>query len=425
MDEASLLDLHRRIATQLDLHTLLVTPVHRLPPELLSEVFLYYRDALVRDNNALDVLFRLENNIVRVCPSWRAAAYGTPHLWTRLTVPRAKMFLDSYVHRFLPLSGNLPLILDSRSADGVLQPFLHLLRPHAFRWESARLAGDWDDFNSIEPVDAPLLRRMELHLLKDVEVPLEFLSSAPQLRELRLRMPSMFSARSLAPASALTFLRIHVQSALLPNIRSVLLESADTLEDLQVSVFNGFLGNDAPDMMPIELRQLKRLRFVYKTCTLLDHIHAPGIVELSLGGPNKKMPRTLLQYLERVAPIATNLRHLELLGRDIMRDSQSSQDLKRCFARMSTLEELSFAYPPPLAVLDMLLVRDDARPLIPNLRDADFQTTTETADAYMTFRKSRAEERMVRGVKVAVLNHTAADDPRECLRVFSKQMLTL
>ncbi|KAL1712558.1 hypothetical protein EV715DRAFT_213476 [Schizophyllum commune] len=421
VDEASLLGIQRRISAQLHLHRLLVTPVHRLPSELLSEVFLHYRDALINTRDELDILFKIEFTIVCVCSSWRAAAYGTPQLWTRLTSPPAKMFLESYVHRFLPLSGTLPIHLNSRSADGMQHPFLILLRSHAFRWESACFRGRTSDLKDFGPVDAPLLQRLDLELTEegyaDMKEPLRFLKTAPQLRHVSFRAPAMSSYLSLRPASALTSLRVHITISRTQVIILALQELADTLEDLEFSVFSDLSVNHAPSTLPVELPKLERMRLLNRSCAALDFIIPPRIECLTLDGPNKKMPGALLRCLMREPQVAAGLRRLDLRGRDIIRNVLNLEDLISCFERLTGLRELSFAHPPPLAILEVLHVREDVRPLLPSLRDANFKTTRETVEAYMNFRKSRTEERMVRGVHVVALNHTAADDPRECLRV--------
>ncbi|KAI4524221.1 hypothetical protein K525DRAFT_194502, partial [Schizophyllum commune Loenen D] len=75
----SLSAVRKRRLRQIVLHHSLVAPIWRLPPEILSRIFIYV-DALHEDDLQWDVRSVLRT-LARVCHVWRVAACATPQLW--------------------------------------------------------------------------------------------------------------------------------------------------------------------------------------------------------------------------------------------------------------------------------------------------------------------------------------------------------
>ncbi|KAF8208206.1 hypothetical protein K438DRAFT_1472366, partial [Mycena galopus ATCC 62051] len=53
----------------------LISPIHTLPVELLTEIF----ECAIHDETHIEDVFRIS----QVCSDWRLVAHSTPRLWTR------------------------------------------------------------------------------------------------------------------------------------------------------------------------------------------------------------------------------------------------------------------------------------------------------------------------------------------------------
>ncbi|KAJ7785186.1 hypothetical protein DFH07DRAFT_699116, partial [Mycena maculata] len=76
----------RRDKTQeyIDAHRALLTPVRRLPPEIVQEIFLA---CLPTQRNAVMSAQEAPLILTSICASWRALALSTPALWASLHLP--------------------------------------------------------------------------------------------------------------------------------------------------------------------------------------------------------------------------------------------------------------------------------------------------------------------------------------------------
>ncbi|KAI4519642.1 hypothetical protein K525DRAFT_174153, partial [Schizophyllum commune Loenen D] len=70
------LGLHQRAAAQLDIIHSIISPVRRLPPELLSIIFIFLW-SFSMDNGAR----LISETVHRVCFEWQEVARQTPQLW--------------------------------------------------------------------------------------------------------------------------------------------------------------------------------------------------------------------------------------------------------------------------------------------------------------------------------------------------------
>lgn len=60
--------------------------VARLPPEILADIFLKHLEAMEQPPRRIHS-DRAPLVFTRVCRNWRATAYSTPRLWTKLFLP--------------------------------------------------------------------------------------------------------------------------------------------------------------------------------------------------------------------------------------------------------------------------------------------------------------------------------------------------
>ncbi|KJA24367.1 hypothetical protein HYPSUDRAFT_526014 [Hypholoma sublateritium FD-334 SS-4] len=128
-------------------------PLHRLPFEIVSQIFISYLD----ESESSDKIFSHESVdpstrnspllLASVCHTWRAAAFSTPQLWARIhvylsgfsTIPARTNIAKQWLCR----TGQLPLDISLTFADtypsNAVAPLLDLLREHAPRWRQLTL----------------------------------------------------------------------------------------------------------------------------------------------------------------------------------------------------------------------------------------------------------------------------------------------
>ncbi|KZP25039.1 hypothetical protein FIBSPDRAFT_929586 [Athelia psychrophila] len=168
----------------------LVSIIRRVPREILSEIFLYFRpDETSLDTPDLRPRVMLTSH---VCQSWRNVALSTPQLWSTIIVnlgPRdAQRKLDC-VKAWIERTGQYPLsiiiscIMPNRSARD-WKALLDILMPHSHRWRSAKIL-TWTDYLSGINGHIPKLESLDIriggHSQKDTFV------LSPSLRQLRVR----------------------------------------------------------------------------------------------------------------------------------------------------------------------------------------------------------------------------------------------
>ncbi|KAJ7640669.1 hypothetical protein DFH06DRAFT_1334393 [Mycena polygramma] len=165
----------RRLQQFIDAHLALVSPMRRLPDDILRGVFVATLPATRNPTISSDEGPLL---LCRVCKSWRAVALTTPRLWAALhiVVPRPSRLarLMELVTTWLERSGTVPLEISmvySKSCDVVSDPvdptpLLSVLAAASRRWKKMRLilpnGGGSSPIADLSPEDVPLLHTMAL-----------------------------------------------------------------------------------------------------------------------------------------------------------------------------------------------------------------------------------------------------------------------
>jgi hypothetical protein len=96
--KAVLDDLTRKrdaLRTYTHLHTALVAPIRRLPPEVLSVIFLHYNDKNNASYSRLTRLNKVPLMLGNVCSRWRTTIISTPQLWTSCVLTIRSTYLTS------------------------------------------------------------------------------------------------------------------------------------------------------------------------------------------------------------------------------------------------------------------------------------------------------------------------------------------
>ncbi|KAF7345505.1 F-box domain-containing protein [Mycena venus] len=139
-----------------------LSPVRRLPAEILIQVFLLCVP-VARDFNSKDYaaeINRLNHHdllqLAHVCAHWRALALGTPAFWRVLDLD-----LMFWSHKMLPLvqtalerSANSPLVVRIGAPDNVAvdRSVLELIAQHSGRWQAALFYMDFTPYTSLSAI---------------------------------------------------------------------------------------------------------------------------------------------------------------------------------------------------------------------------------------------------------------------------------
>ncbi|KAG1850984.1 hypothetical protein C8R48DRAFT_778015 [Suillus tomentosus] len=213
------------------------SPIHRLPVELLQDVFLL----IIKDVPDYPSIFSFGETTIsgnfacppllftRVCRLWRAVAHSTTGIWSHIKVrlPTGsfplKPFLPSLLRSWLAWSGSQPLTIRieciSPSDHGHLQCFsntqlLEILFAETTRWETVFCM--CDVFERSENFDAPQLRTLKCSWPSDVT---RF--NAPNLCRIRFG-PLSAVIRSRSTATCKNIRHLYIQSAPVAVIHSCL-----------------------------------------------------------------------------------------------------------------------------------------------------------------------------------------------------------
>ncbi|KAF9479215.1 hypothetical protein BDN70DRAFT_834814 [Pholiota conissans] len=193
------------------LHTILkhqqapLSPIRRLPPEILGEIFLFASSGctiqwppsprrLLASAGQDDMPWLL----CQICSYWRTAAISFPKLWhsvhLNLQYPSRVAEAQSFLGLCLERSKNelLTLSIEGNGLTAML-PILEMLLVHSERWEDVSLSSDFFfDFRenfALAKNRVPNLRRLCIETtLEDLPPsrPLEAFEDAPNLRELSM-----------------------------------------------------------------------------------------------------------------------------------------------------------------------------------------------------------------------------------------------
>ncbi|KAK1219700.1 hypothetical protein PQX77_017561 [Marasmius sp. AFHP31] len=131
----------------------LLSPIHRLPPEMLSRIFMFCSEKnQVRPDRMPPV-----SGLSVVCGRWREIVLSRPHLWASLSIPcwrwrrHQQPALNNNTEIFMARSRSFPLTIEidfmEEDDDDELLPnletfsALHVLVNHSARWVNLSLVG--------------------------------------------------------------------------------------------------------------------------------------------------------------------------------------------------------------------------------------------------------------------------------------------
>ncbi|KAL1725510.1 hypothetical protein EV714DRAFT_221171, partial [Schizophyllum commune] len=287
-------DLLDRAKRQKNLNKAFVAPVRRLPPELLSQIFLI----VVADHHLLRLRdVRLCRSFARVCSAWRAVALDTPQLWSSVSfwLNGKDNWQNLFAHE-LQLARDRPLdvMIHEPLGDRQTTTAWLLLASQSHRWHTLTVNLSCGFLQHINPqplvcsslvsisCNDGLLRLGRSEDATDgSRMMLPMLDDAPLLRNVEIRVgsaPGLYPMR-LPPSWRLTALL--VQFGRCDDMRRplpMIQQCARTLEKLDFAIRNSKNGPGLVVLGPaLALPQLTELTCGTHGARLIRLISAPKL----------------------------------------------------------------------------------------------------------------------------------------------------
>ncbi|KAL1666588.1 hypothetical protein GGF50DRAFT_50249 [Schizophyllum commune] len=413
--------LHDEALAQLQTVRSMLSPIRRLPNELLSEIFL---ETLRHYNFCLRM--NAARTLASVCATWRETARAMPALWVRVDYTRCSLeSLRPLLDMHAALATPLPLKLHSSiDRPGRVQNLLSLTPDYSTRWGQLSLTLKRNTFNMELKPDLSSLERADVHLLgpTEPERPLFMvLSQTPTLSALAIHMPyELFFGDSqelrIPPLARLTDLTVGARGALSDLVFfPALAQCAGTLERLTLVSEPAWPDVPLPKQ-PIIFPRLRTLNLQYAAHNYLCHLDTPALASLAVRdscGTHAGALNSLLRLLTSscaLPPIATL--HIHRVG------APDPDDFLGCLELLPSLTSLHIARTPddgvPWHVLDRLACTDFRAPLVPRLTAFSLwysrgRVPEKLRRALRVMLRSRAGRKVLRGVEVAALESVETD----------------
>ncbi|KAJ7809870.1 hypothetical protein B0H14DRAFT_2865017 [Mycena olivaceomarginata] len=420
IDEAVLK--RERLQQFINAHLALLSPVRRLPDDIVRAVFtatLPSRRNLTMSADEGPLL------LSKVCKSWRTHALTTPRLWAsmHIVIPSRPKFehLVALVNMWLERSGSVPLDISmvySKTCDVIfdVSPLLSTLAIESRRWRSIHLMLPNFSAHSLEKLssdDVPQLQFMGLCLpppAQDDDItnpwPLAFLETNC-LRSITFTGTHSFVDAAISWGT-LTHLSIGETWASAPYLTCaralVILSQCTMLQNCKISLQDTDDGAPTPPFEHFSLRHLTDL-------AIFNHLmEGPGVGSLFFS--RISLPNLRSFYLDRgynvdITHLIPSPGSLERLCLDI--EGLSCDNLLAALADMPLLQELVLSAEPRSReqteetniwrywkslegdgeFLTHLTRRDDAA-LCPLLRRVDLHLALVSDESLLQFVQSRA-----------------------------------
>ncbi|KDQ09969.1 hypothetical protein BOTBODRAFT_190754 [Botryobasidium botryosum FD-172 SS1] len=284
-------------------------PIHRLPHEILSEIF-----QLADDRESFTTMWRDPHfhRVAGVSRLWRQVVRESPRLWKRI-FPLSGALVD----RFIGQSRQVPLEISfdhpTKEPSAGLLDYLLRVGPQSHRWRSCHLQGTPDALEPFLRAPAPMLEILDLGRSGSSALsfshPALFAGHTPRLRELSLRgIHVPLDSSIYAGLTSLRLFRIqYTQPNSIHQLISIL-HSCPLLRKLDLSHIKFSFPHDALDGLPtqpvVELRRLEKLKFsqipmAWAVHHILSRLSAPSALELDLElDLGQSLDEVLPQYLE-------------------------------------------------------------------------------------------------------------------------------
>jgi hypothetical protein len=186
----------------------LLSPVRRLPPETLGQIFALCAGSFMPDRDPLTGRLSLGGSLsslaqlpllrlAAVCSRWHAVVMGTPTLWNTIqlhsvlwSAPADPETMMGLLKAALERGRNTPLHVTVMVVEDALPygPALELLASHSERWQSAQFGCVKGDLRHLSAVEGRLPRLEALELV-GMPTPIDIFAVAPRLEDVRVAAP--------------------------------------------------------------------------------------------------------------------------------------------------------------------------------------------------------------------------------------------
>ncbi|KAH7887188.1 hypothetical protein F5I97DRAFT_1873831 [Phlebopus sp. FC_14] len=328
--ETKLKERRTRVRESQRFHRGLTSPIRRLSPEILAEIFCH----CLPENPPVPRARAIPLVLTRVCQRWRSIATATPQLWSSLTIPLRHAVRDEYRLQYdtwMARAKSVPLVLvvenvhhiDSPKFTPCLLDWLRCLpsRCRDFSWYGYSVEGLLTGSCVMH-----LLERLEAHYFKSRDGPsIDIDSNASRLRSVSLFLPNNADSidRVTLPWSQLTELDMYGVELRWKDIFR-LFEICTRLQgakfslpyedDLQ-AVIPGSVINHSLKLLAIDA-QVSRLGGL-----LFDALVLPSLEELEIAfhhPDDDKWPHT--QFTSFLTRSGRPLKKLEVCSKDSVSD---------------------------------------------------------------------------------------------------------
>lgn len=382
-----------RFAERIEAYKSTLSPIRRLPPEILAEIFI-----LCYASHTFRLPPSMNSNpsatpltLIHTCSRWRAIALGLPRLWTDVTLASSAQKTASQLKSWFNRAGNLPLSLCVIcKADHLVMPYITRLR-HMEIDMSADLATSLRrlptlSFDLLQSIDLCLKGESIRHLEKSVT----FLSNAPRLRSARFTsvtlMPLSFdpdiTCLPWEQLNHLHFINIFITNK---TFRRIMNRCTNLLE-CAIEV------NDEPDRgddpSAITLPSLRTLKLTAKRLAeILDTLTLPNLKAFQLSssissGPSQWSHASFTSFLQRSS---VNLEAFSICGMRLSRTDLL--DSLRCMPSLIDLD-LSIAGMLDERTLDHLR----SRTFVPKLEVIGLHVRASHFDSVVDLVKARTPD---------------------------------
>ncbi|KAJ7670145.1 hypothetical protein DFH06DRAFT_1180096 [Mycena polygramma] len=398
-----------------------LSPLRRVPPELIGEVFSW----------TLPCIRRVHGTTVDAAPwylgqisrAWREIALSFPSLWTVITIHSLDKTPPLALQTQLARSANAPLDINFTwltKKTVAAAPCVDVLLPHSHRWESLHLECGGRTYPSLLELLRPVRGRLDnLHTLEMClsggfvyEGASDIFSIAPRLRKIFLTN-SMFhhlSPALLIPWNQITHYRgvVHLKPLL------DILQAASNLFECTVWILN------SSDKTVDDLVTLPHLRRLFTNrLELLSNVTAPELQQLSYG-----QAESILPVVHRSCSQLSTLVLAQSPPEDIISLLRTTRSLKHLVLRATRLDG------DKDLVLDAMTRTGSSDDLCPNLThlayvDADYLSNF-VSDVFLTMIRSRLPPdsgRQLRWLRVVSARSNARSDGVDLIQILRDQGL--
>jgi len=173
------------VRTYKNLHMALIAPIRRLPPEVLSEIFINSSN-LPGERDLTPQLDKTPLLLGSICSRWRSISLSTPRLWASFTLtirPKYQKNDAVLANTWLARAGTCPLYISLGSLgnyQNTMRPLMQVFARYCEYWYDIHLSLPLHVLRSLSAVKNRLPRLQRLHL-DCLDESVDIFESAPQL----------------------------------------------------------------------------------------------------------------------------------------------------------------------------------------------------------------------------------------------------